>query len=412
MVVMVRNGLVSSLPVAKISLLGEAGFNEELQSPIDRRVANLLVFLSRLLQKIVSAHVTVGTKKLVNDGLSLLGRIEAVGLQIFLPLCLEGFSPVLVFRLPTHRSRFISREAPLSTRGQHCADTWLWYKRRVSTIDPTTAPDSIREWLAGAQKTVDAELDSLLRLPDLPGNDPVFTLAEAMRYAVLGPGKRLRPALVLASCEACGAPAETALPAAAAIEMLHAYTLVHDDLPAMDDDAQRRGRATVHIEYGEATAILVGDALLTLSFKTLASLKQGSAEAVGVLASRAGHDELLAGQMLDLRWQASDHSPSLSDLERLHAAKTGALFSAACELGAIAAGASPQSRGDMASYGLDVGIAFQHADDLDDGDFAEQSDNAGKRRLELAARAEQKLQGLGDSAACLRSFAQWIGSAS
>lgn len=282
----------------------------------------------------------------------------------------------------------------------------------MSTIDPTTAPDSIRDWLADARKTVDSQLDIVLRLPELPKDDPVYTLAEAMRYAVLGPGKRLRPALVLASCEACGAPAANALPAAAAIEMLHAYTLVHDDLPAMDDDEERRGRATVHIKYDEATAILVGDALLTLSFKTLASLEHGAADAVRLLAARAGHGELLAGQMLDLQWQVADHTPDLGDLERLHAAKTGALFSAACELGAIAAGADEERQKEMASYGLDVGIAFQHADDLDDGDFAEQTDRAGKRRVELASRAEKKLQGLGDAAARLRVFAQWIGCAS
>jgi geranylgeranyl pyrophosphate synthase len=116
--------------------------------------------------------------------------------------------------------------------------------------------------------------------------------------------------------------------------------------------------------------------------------------------------------MLDLQWQAADHTPTLDELERLHAAKTGALFSAACELGAIAAGASKGMQADMASYGLDVGIAFQHADDLDDGDFAEQADTAGKRRKELSSRAEQTLHDLGEGASSLRIFAQWIGSAS
>jgi hypothetical protein len=116
--------------------------------------------------------------------------------------------------------------------------------------------------------------------------------------------------------------------------------------------------------------------------------------------------------MLDLQWQAAAHTPNIAELQRLHAGKTGALFSAACELGAIAAGASAQTREQMARYGLDVGIAFQHADDLDDGDFAEQAASASKLRVELAASAEQALSSLGDAASLLRSFAQWIGSAS
>ena len=281
----------------------------------------------------------------------------------------------------------------------------------MSTIDPKTAPASIRQWLASARQVVDAELNRVLQLPDLPDSDPVHRLGEAMRYAVLGAGKRLRPALALAACEACGAARERGLPAAAAIEILHAYTLVHDDLPAMDDDDERRGRATVHIKYDEATAILVGDGLLTLAFATLAKLAQGSADAVALLAARSGRDELLGGQMLDLQWQAAEHKPNLAEIERLHAAKTGALFSAACELGAIAAGASSSTRAAMGRYGLDVGVAFQHADDLDDGDFAEQADTANKRRIELASRAAQQLDELGDSASLLRNFATWIGSA-
>jgi geranylgeranyl pyrophosphate synthase len=288
----------------------------------------------------------------------------------------------------------------------------LWYKEPVSTINPKTAPGSIREWLASARQEVDEELGRVLQLPDLPENDPVYRLGEAMAYAVLGAGKRLRPALTLAACEACGGTRKQALPAAAAIEILHAYTLVHDDLPAMDDDEERRGRPTVHIKYDEATAILVGDALLTLAFGSLARLSQGAGEAVALLARRSGRDELLGGQMLDLAWQAAEHTPSLAELERLHAGKTGALFSAACELGAIAAGASSETRVKMAGYGLDVGVAFQHADDLDDGDFAEQAAQASKRRLELTGRAARELEALGSKGSLLRDFATWIGSAS
>jgi geranylgeranyl diphosphate synthase type II len=281
----------------------------------------------------------------------------------------------------------------------------------VSTIDPTTAPARIRDWLHSSKTLVDSELQQLIPYPELAPSDPVYRLADAMRYALLGAGKRLRPALVLAACEACGGTQPMALPAAAAIEMLHAYTLVHDDLPAMDDDEERRGRATVHIEYDEATAILVGDALLTLAFHSMASLEVGAADAVQLLAGRSGHRELLAGQMLDLQWQAAAHSPTALELERLHAGKTGALFAAACELGAIAAGANPATRAKLAAYGMEVGIAFQHADDLDDGDFAEHADARNHRRQALAKSAESQLGELGDAASLLRDYAQWIGSA-
>ena len=238
-----------------------------------------------------------------------------------------------------------------------------------------------------------------------------------MRYAVLGQGKRLRPALVVAACEACGGSRDLALPAAAAIEILHAYTLVHDDLPAMDDDDERRGRPTVHVKYDQATAILAGDGLLTLAFGTLAKLQHGGAEAVLLLAQLSGRDHLLGGQMLDLQWQKASHTPSLDELERLHRGKTGALFSAACELGAIAAGASSELRTALASYGLDLGVAFQHADDFDDGDFPDQANIARQRRAALATRAEKSLEGLDvsdsrSSMALLRTFVQWIGSAS
>src|SRR5207344_2285094 len=167
-------------------------------------------------------------------------------------------------------------------------------------------------------------------------------LIAAMHYAATGPGKRLRPAVLIAAAEACGAVRERALPAAAALEMLHAYTLVHDDLPAMDDDDERRGRPTVHIAFGEAIAILAGDGLLTEAFATLAELGPRAGAATRVLAQRAGARELLAGQAIDLTASRADLS-ALAAVERLHAAKTGALFAAAAELGAISAGAPAET---------------------------------------------------------------------
>jgi geranylgeranyl pyrophosphate synthase len=270
----------------------------------------------------------------------------------------------------------------------------------MSTLDPNSAPAAVAAFLEDARRIVDGELDRRLRPPaDDPGR-----LAEAMHYAATGPGKRLRPALVLAAAEGCGGTREQALPAAAAVEMLHAYTLVHDDLPAMDDDDERRGRPTVHIAFGEAIAILAGDGLLTQAFATLAELGSRAASAVAVLARRAGVHELLAGQAIDLTRPVGD----LSAIERMHAAKTGALFAASAELGAIAAGAPPPTCAALGRYGMAIGIAFQHADDRDDADLVEHAAAAAERMRTLCAEARGELTGL--DARMLDELARWIGS--
>ncbi|HVK89277.1 MAG TPA: polyprenyl synthetase family protein, partial [Kofleriaceae bacterium] len=154
----------------------------------------------------------------------------------------------------------------------------------MATLAPSSAPPELLAYLDEARLTVDAELAKRLTPP---AEDP-GRLVEAMHYAATGPGKRLRPAVLLAAAEACGGSRDAAMPAAAAIEMLHAYTLVHDDLPAMDDDDERRGRPTVHVAFGEAIAILAGDGLLTQAFATLSELGVHAAAAVAVLARRAG----------------------------------------------------------------------------------------------------------------------------
>jgi geranylgeranyl pyrophosphate synthase len=270
----------------------------------------------------------------------------------------------------------------------------------TATLATTTAPPELAMFLEEARTLVDHELGHRLRpLQEDPGR-----LTEAMHYAATGPGKRLRPALVVAAAEACGGVRELALPAAAAIEMLHAYTLVHDDLPAMDDDDERRGRPTVHRAYGEAIAILAGDGLLTAAFGTLAELGARAGEAIAVLARRAGAAELLGGQALDLGGTAT----TFEAIERMHAAKTGALFAAAAEIGAIAAGAPRTSCEALARYGLAVGIAFQHADDRDDADFPEFATRAADRMRELCAQARAELAALGPRAAMLDTFAAWI----
>ncbi len=197
---------------------------------------------------------------------------------------------------------------------------------------------------------------------------PAFS--EPLRYPVFGGGKRVRPLLAIAAYEAVGGgPKERVWPGAAAVELVHSYSLVHDDLPCMDDDDERRGRPTVHVAFGEATAVLVGDALLTHAFELLcdAPLPPTAVVAsVRALARAAGYRGMIGGQVadLELRGQAVD----LDALQRTHALKTGALIRAACALGGLAGGASPDALRRLDAYGEAVGLAFQLADDLLDAD--------------------------------------------
>ncbi|MBT8492099.1 MAG: polyprenyl synthetase family protein, partial [Deltaproteobacteria bacterium] len=248
-------------------------------------------------------------------------------------------------------------------------------------------------WFAEVRERVDAELDRRLRFDAMNEEAPgARALRDAIRYAGLGPGKRLRPALVIAACEATGGTLEDGLPGAAAVEMLHAYTLVHDDLPAMDDDDMRRGRKTVHVEFDEATAILAGDALLTEAFIALADLGDRTADAVRVLGKRGGTEELLAGQANDLHAERNDLKPGWEQLEHIHRGKTGALFAAAAELGGICARCSAEQRAELAELGMTIGIAFQHGDDRLDDEHQSHRERARQRVAELAARAEQRVQ--------------------
>ncbi|MEO8706820.1 MAG: polyprenyl synthetase family protein [Kofleriaceae bacterium] len=268
------------------------------------------------------------------------------------------------------------------------------------TLAPASAPPELAAFLDQVRVLVDGELDRRLQPP---ASDP-GRLCEAMHYAATGPGKRLRPAVLFAAAQACGGAREAALPAACAIEMLHAYTLVHDDLPAMDDDDERRGRPTVHVAFGEAIAILAGDGLLTQAFATLAELGPRAAAAITVLAQRAGSRELLAGQAIDL----TTPPQSFADIERLHAAKTGALFAAAAELGAISAGAPAPACEALGRYGMAIGIAFQHADDRDDGEQVAHATTAAARIRELGDEARTIARAHGESGVTLVAIAEWF----
>ncbi len=188
---------------------------------------------------------------------------------------------------------------------------------------------------------------------------------EAMQYSLMAPGKRLRPKLVLLTAQGCGAQIETAYPAASALEMIHTYSLIHDDLPAMDDDELRRGRKTCHVQFDEATAILAGDGLLTEAFAHIArsdypdSIK---AQCMKVLAENAGADGMVLGQILDL---VNENNPDCTYevLQKIHINKTGRLFSCALQLGAIVAKKAEECRR-LDQIGLLLGLAFQIQDDL------------------------------------------------
>ncbi len=202
------------------------------------------------------------------------------------------------------------------------------------------------------------------------GDDCPAQLREAIRYALLGPGKRLRPRLVLMAAQACNGSLGAALPAACAVEMVHAYSLVHDDLPAMDDDDLRRGRPTCHKVYGEATAILVGDALLARAFEVLArdiEPPSVAAKCCAALGKAAGATALVGGQAADLEMAAGGQEQlngTLPELEAIHRRKTGALIGASLELGGMVANASSEQHAALATYGKKVGLAFQITDDL------------------------------------------------
>lgn len=190
-----------------------------------------------------------------------------------------------------------------------------------------------------------------------------------MRYSCLAPGKRLRPAMLMASYEAVAKShyGPSALDAGCAVEMVHCFSLIHDDLPAIDDDDLRRGRPTCHKVYGEAMAILAGDALFALAFSTLAApLPDASSEArvfaLGTLARASGSDGLVGGEVADVLAEGKAASPD--DVEWIHVRKTGALFAASCAIGAALGGADPDLVQRFHRYGLDIGLAFQIADDL------------------------------------------------
>ena len=188
---------------------------------------------------------------------------------------------------------------------------------------------------------------------------------EAMEYSLLAGGKRIRPTLTLEFCRVCGGDVQAAMPFACAVEMIHSYSLIHDDLPCMDDDDLRRGRPSCHKAYPENIALLAGDALLTHAFEIIADCElsaDAKCQMVSLLAANAGVSGMIGGQVLDLKYEAAD--PSLQQLLTVHKLKTGALISAACILGCLAAGATQAQIAAASDFAYNLGIAFQIKDDI------------------------------------------------
>jgi len=223
---------------------------------------------------------------------------------------------------------------------------------------------NLKSYLALRKDWIDQTLAEILKLTSKPRR-----IIRAMEYSLMAGGKRIRPILCLAAAEAVGGNAEDALPAACAVEMIHTYSLIHDDLPAMDDDALRRGQPTCHKAFNEATAILAGDGLLTLAFQTLSAndttKKQSSStwlEVVHAYAFAAGYEGMIEGQMLDTALEGAQIA--LKELEEMHALKTGALFNASVYAGAVIGGGTKMQIEKLKAYAGHIGLAFQVSDDI------------------------------------------------
>ncbi|MEG3151944.1 farnesyl diphosphate synthase [Sphingomonas sp. ZT3P38] len=287
---------------------------------------------------------------------------------------------------------------------------------------------SLQAALTQVGADVDRRLDALLAVPD----DPRADLYRAMRHAAIGGGKRLRPLLVFATARLFGVDRDCASRVATAIECIHVYSLIHDDLPAMDDDDMRRGKPTAHKVYGEATAILAGDCLHALAFEILADPATHAdpfvrSELVLDLARASGPSGMAGGQMMDL--EAEKSSFDLSTVTRLQAMKTGALIACSVEAGAILGRVPPEGRTPLRGYARDMGLAFQIADDLLDvegdettaGKKLRKDAGAGKETFlsllgvarareqarMLVDQAVQHLQGFGAEADLLRDIARF-----
>jgi geranylgeranyl diphosphate synthase type II len=286
----------------------------------------------------------------------------------------------------------------------------------------------LKRYIAARQKEVDRALNRFLPKE----TTPPATIHKAMRYSLFAGGKRLRPVLCLAAAEACGGKTSAALPLACAMECIHTYSLIHDDLPSMDNDDLRRGRATCHKVFGDGIAILAGDALLTIAFEIAAQAKATPRyelrDFISEIATAAGSQKLIAGQVADL--EAEGRRINRDQLRYIHENKTAALLTTSVRLGAMAVNANPKQLGAITSFGRALGLAFQVIDDI--LDVTQTSEKLGKSagkdvaakkatypavigleksRAEarrLTSKAHGALKSLGQRATVLRELADYL----
>ena len=254
----------------------------------------------------------------------------------------------------------------------------------------------LQDGLARVQREVDSVFDAMLPVPQ----DSRARLVEAMRYAAIGGGKRVRPLLLVSTAELFGVDRDRALRAACAVEAIHVYSLIHDDLPCMDDDDLRHGKPTLHKAFDDATAVLAGDSLHALAFEILADPETSAdpfirVELISTLGRASGKDGMAGGQMMDMMAEEQDYD--LRTITRLQQLKTGALLAASVEMGAIMGHVPPEGRAHLRAYSRDIGLAFQIADDLLDheGDEAKagkalrKDDGQGKQTFVTLMGAEK-----------------------
>jgi geranylgeranyl diphosphate synthase, type II len=252
-----------------------------------------------------------------------------------------------------------------------CADSTV---KKTQSTARLNSGQPLKIYLHEVAKDVDAALNRLLPKPSAKPS----TIHRAMRYSLFAGGKRMRPVLCIAAAEACGGSRDHALPAACAVECVHTYSLIHDDLPCMDDDDLRRGRPTSHKVFGEAIAVLAGDALLTIAFEILASIRAPRRythkDFVAELSFAAGSRQLIAGQVADLEGEGK--KSSRRELRYIHECKTAAMIAASLKLGAMTANAVPALVAALAGFGYHLGLAFQVIDDI--LDITQTSERLGK----------------------------------
>jgi geranylgeranyl diphosphate synthase type II len=310
---------------------------------------------------------------------------------------------------PKHRAG--SSASSLSSESPHCPPA------SGSNGRETAAKDGLDAFL-GRWKAVAGEVEATLVVAiDRLGDDCPTRLREAIAYSLLAPGKRLRPILCMFTCEAVGGDSQAALGPAAALEMIHCYSLIHDDLPAMDDDDLRRGRPTCHIQFDEATAILAGDALQPLAFETILRsplAPHAAAECCLALAQAAGSEGMVGGQMDDLLAEKRDSAAMSLDeqkhwLDAIHRRKTGAMIAASVMMGGIAGEATPQQRAALGLYGRAIGIAFQIVDDLLDVEST--AENTGKATGKDSARGKLTFPTVYGIPASREQARQWVARA-